>query len=142
MLPDARCLDLFAGSGALGFEALSRGAASCLMVERNPLAIRSLQEAKQALGADSATILAFDSQSWLQQASGTFDLVFIDPPFADTTLRPEVLVRRLRDLGLLENDVWIYVEQPSDDPALPPEGFTMHRSQLAGNVRYSIWRAE
>ncbi len=100
-LPAARCLDLFAGSGALGFEALSRGAASCMLVERNPQAVKCLQDAKLLLEADTAAIIAADSAHWLSTATGVFDIVFIDPPFADASLVPAALVATLEQRGLL-----------------------------------------
>ncbi|HQQ62793.1 MAG TPA: 16S rRNA (guanine(966)-N(2))-methyltransferase RsmD [Pseudomonadales bacterium] len=140
VLPGGRCLDLFAGSGALGFEALSRGASLCVMVERNPVAVHCLQDSRQQLGADTSSIVAMDARNWLAQATGTFDLVFLDPPFADTGLSPHLLVEQLSAAGLLAGDAWIYVEQPADSPAMLPSGFALHRSQQAGKVSYGLWR--
>ena len=80
----ARCLDLFAGSGALGFEALSRGAASVVFVERDELAANMLQEATRALDAEGATLVRADARRFLETCPAHyFDLVFLDPPFAD-----------------------------------------------------------
>ena len=139
-LPAARCLDLFAGSGALGFEALSRGAASCMLVERNPQAVKCLQDAKLLLEADTAAIIAADSAHWLSTATGVFDIVFIDPPFADASLVPAALVAALEQRGLLSADPWIYIEQPASSVQIFPAGFVQHRSQRAGQVSYSVWR--
>lgn len=140
LLPGANCVDLFAGSGALGFEALSRGAARCVMVERNPAAARCLQDARQTLGADGAEIVVTDVRDWLLRTTEIFDLVFVDPPFADKKLSPEVLVKQLHAQGLLANDALVYVEQPVEETLALPSGFSLHRSQQAGKVRYSLWR--
>ncbi len=141
VLPEARCLDLFAGSGALGFEALSRGAAHCVMLERNSYAARSLQATRQLLGADAISqVVAADALSWLQAATGCFDVVFIDPPFADAQLSPAVFVEQLQQRALLSDDPWIYVEQPANIPLSPPQGFMTYRQQRAGLVQYGLWR--
>lgn len=140
VLPAARCLDLFAGSGALGFEALSRGADSCVLLERNAQAVRCLQEAKQLLSAEGAAVIAADSLQWLSSAAGTFDIVFIDPPFADASLSPTVIVDTMEQRGLLAADPWIYVEQPAGLLQNLPTGFMQHRNQRAGQVNYSVWR--
>ena len=140
VLPAARCLDLFAGSGALGFEALSRGAASCVLLECNSQAVQCLQEAKQMLSAESALIFAADSMQWLASASSVFDIVFIDPPFADASLAPAVIVATLEQRGLLATDPWIYIEQPVSLMQNPPAGFVQYRQQRAGQVSYSLWR--
>jgi 16S rRNA (guanine966-N2)-methyltransferase len=140
VLPAARCLDLFAGSGALGFEALSRGAESCVFVDRNSQAVRCLQDAKQLLLADSATVITADSMQWLIAATGIFDIVFIDPPFADASLAPAAIVETMAQRGLLAADPWIYVEQPVCSLQNPPAGFVQHRSQRAGQVSYGLWR--
>ncbi len=140
VLPAAHCLDLFAGSGALGFEALSRGAASCMLLERNPQAVQCLQEAKQLLSAEKAQIVAADSMQWLASTSGVFDIVFIDPPFADASLVPTVIVAAMEQRGLLATDPWIYVEQPVSRMQNPPAGFVQYRQQRTGQVSYSLWR--
>jgi 16S rRNA (guanine966-N2)-methyltransferase len=139
-LPAARCLDLFAGSGALGFEALSRGATSCVLLDRNPQAVKCLQEAKRLLSADGATVIAADGLQWLSAAIGTFDIVFVDPPFADVSLAPAVIVETMVQRGLLAADPWIYVEQPASHPQNIPAGFVQYRCQRAGQVSYSLWR--
>ena len=140
VLPDARCLDVFAGSGVLGFEALSRGAAQCTLLERNAQAVRSLRMAQQQLGAETANIVLADSVSWLGSASTGFDIVFIDPPFADSTLSPAAVVASLEQYKLLAEDPWIYVEQPATVLMAPPEGFATYRQQRAGQVCYALWR--
>ena len=140
VLPMARCLDLFAGSGALGYETLSRGAASCVLLERNSQAVQCLQEAKQLLSAESALIVAADSMQWLVSSSSVFDIVFIDPPFEDASLEPAMIVATMEQHGLLATDPWIYVEQPVSRAQNLPAGFMQYRQQRAGQVCYSLWR--
>lgn len=139
-LPGAHCLDLFAGSGALGFEALSRGAAHCVMLERNPQALRSLEAARQLLQTDAATIINGEALSWLTSARGRFDIVFIDPPFADTALAPAVIAASLVRHALLAPHALLYVEQAASQSLVPPAGFVVHRQQQAGQVSYGLWR--
>ena len=82
-LDGARCLDLFAGTGALGFEALSRGAGSCDFVERSPQAVRQLRANVDLLGACNATVVQDDALDFITRFSGMpYDVVFLDPPFA------------------------------------------------------------
>lgn len=81
LLPGARCLDLFAGSGALGFEALSRGAGEAVLVERGKRAVGALERNRAALGATAAEIVHGDALEWLETARQQFDVVFVDPPF-------------------------------------------------------------
>lgn len=96
MLAGARVLDLFAGSGAGGIEALSRGAASCDFVERDPDAVRVLEENlhRTALAGSCARVHCRDVRSYLSEASGPFDVVLVDPPFGDAAM-----LDALRQLG-------------------------------------------
>ena len=83
----ARCLDLFAGTGALGLEALSRGAASAVFVERDAVAEQRLRNNVDLLGADNAEIVSGDARDFLRSDSaGPFNIVFLDPPFAGNLL--------------------------------------------------------
>jgi len=77
-----RCLDLFAGSGALGFEALSRGAASATLVDDDPEVVRALHTSRQTLDATNCTILKSPALAFLQRSTTAWDIVFLDPPFA------------------------------------------------------------
>ena len=134
----ARCLDLFAGTGALGLEALSRGAARVTFVERSREAAASLRKACDELVADGATIHSVDARQFLDSNHDeTFDLVFLDPPFADDSLA--VLCRLLNDAGHLSRDARIYLEQDKTQaPPELPEGWAVAREKTAGNVRYSL----
>jgi 16S rRNA (guanine966-N2)-methyltransferase len=134
----ARCLDLFAGSGSLGLEALSRGAAHVIFVDREPRLGRHLTATLQRLGADSAEVVVQDARAYLRSPPQPFDVVFLDPPFASDLL-PEVCEALAR--GWLAREAWVYVECPADRP-LPalPAGWSMHRAKRAGQVGYHLLR--
>ena len=132
----ARCLDLFAGTGALGFEALSRGASEVTFVEQSPVAIAALRQAEYVLRADDLVIYAGDAFRFLDSnVQGQFDVVFLDPPFAAAPLT------ELCDLlqPYLAASAMIYIEQDKDQPppTLPPS-WQILREKNAGMVRYSL----
>ncbi len=140
VLPGARVLDLFAGSGALGLEALSRGAREVLLVERDPALAQSLRETCGRLGAgDAATVLRADALELLRTpVHGRFDLVFVDPPFADG-LWDGVLA------GLapwLADDAWLYMESASTGSAAPGPGWRLHRESASRDARHALFRRE
>ncbi|WDS36335.1 16S rRNA (guanine(966)-N(2))-methyltransferase RsmD [Pseudoxanthomonas sp.] len=138
-LAGARVLDLFAGTGALGLEAMSRGADSAVLVERDPGLARQLGEVVTRLkAADQVTVVNADALAWLeQQPDAAFDIAFVDPPFA-AGLWDAVLARLPR---LLAPGAWLYIESPHDQaPALPP-GFVLHREGSTREVRYALARA-
>lgn len=135
----ASCLDLFAGSGALGIEALSRGAAAVTFVDREPRVGRHLTQTLQRLGATGATVETQDASRFLERAPQPFDLIFLDPPFASTLLAA-VFAELPR--GWLAPEAHIYVECPADT-SIPPlaAGWTLYRSKQAGQVGYHLLRA-
>lgn len=135
----ARCLDLFAGSGALGIEALSRGAAAVTLVDREPPVGRHLRETLQRLGATGATVHSEDAVRFLEREPQPFNLVFLDPPFASTLL--QAVFAKLPH-GWLAPEAHIYIECPADVPLPPlPAGWTVFRSKQAGQVGYHLLRA-
>lgn len=145
-VPGARCLDLFAGSGALGLEALSRGAAHVTFVERDPAAARELRARLTEWQAPNACVAAMEAQRYLAHPARTgsdppperFDLVFLDPPF-DSPLLGEALAL-LQAHGRLAPGAWIYLEYPAAQgpPPLPP-GWARARTKQAGEVGYDLW---
>jgi 16S rRNA (guanine966-N2)-methyltransferase len=138
MLPGARVLDLFAGSGALGLEALSRGAASAVLVERDPALAHALRDTVARLqGGEAAVVAQADALAWLaSHPEAAFDLAFVDPPFA-SNLWNDVLPRLLPRLGAA---AWLYVESPLETaPALPPD-WDLHREGRTREVRYALYR--
>ncbi|KAB8165637.1 16S rRNA (guanine(966)-N(2))-methyltransferase RsmD, partial [Lysobacter maris] len=137
-LPGARVLDLFAGSGALGLEAVSRGAAGAVLVERD----RELAQALRALaarlpGGDAVEVVQADARHWLDAApQAAFDIAFVDPPFADGLW--EAVLPRLS--AALVPDGWLYVEAPATAAPAPPPGWTLHREGRTREVRYALYR--
>ena len=136
----ARCLDLFAGTGALGFEALSRGAARSVFVERSTTAARMLRRNAALLEADGAEIVTADSYQRLKAAwDESFDIVFLDPPFADA--RMAELCRLLEQSGVLTPKALVYIEEARDEPpATLPAHWAVQKQKTAGNVRFSLAR--
>lgn len=131
-LPGFACLDLFAGSGALGFEAASRGAARVVMVERDRAALGALEKNRATLGAEHVEIVHADALAWIAASREAFDVVFVDPPF-DSGLASVALpsvVERLQPGGV------IYVEQGTE--VEPPRGFIIHRQGRAGRSHFAL----
>ncbi|MHB0975478.1 MAG: 16S rRNA (guanine(966)-N(2))-methyltransferase RsmD [Thiobacillus sp.] len=135
-LPDWTCLDLFAGSGALGFEAASRGAGRVVMIERERAAFDALEKNRAVLGANQVEILRADALAWLANSRETFDLVFVDPPF-DSGLAGAVLADLARHLG---SGGQAYVEQGTEIVA--PPGFIIHRGGRAGRSHFALLTKE
>ena len=138
-IESARVLDLFAGTGALGIEALSRGAASVDFVERD----RELAEALRAtLGRlkqnDVAQVHAMGAESFLAQPRPPYALVLLDPPFAEKLWEPTA--QRLEAGGFLVDGAMIYVESPGNPPPSLPESWRLHRELTAGDVRAALYR--
>lgn len=134
----AHCLDLCAGSGALGFEALSRGAADVTLVEKARAAAAMLRQSADLLEASDATIINDDALQWLAaRAVRRFDIVFIDPPYADGIV-PD-LCRLLEQHGWLAANALIYLEhdRQQPEPALP-DTWRILQDKTAGNVRYLL----
>ncbi len=131
------CLDLFAGTGALGFEALSRGAGEVVFVENSARVAAVLKESATALDAMDARIHAGDAISYLQSNPQTFDIVFLDPPFAADLLGD--LCRLLHEGRWLAKGARIYLEQAVKHPWPElPEGWTIINDKTAGQVRYAL----
>ncbi len=138
VIDGARCLDLCAGTGALGIEALSRGAASVQFVEREPRAVQALRGNLDRLKAAAGQVAATDAAVFLRQPPQAYDLAFLDPPFALDLWTP--LAQQLETGGWLGARAWIYVESPRDTvPALPPN-WLAQREGHAGEVRFALYR--
>jgi 16S rRNA (guanine966-N2)-methyltransferase len=133
----ARCLDLFAGSGALGLEALSRGAAQVTFVERDSVAVRELRARLTEWGAVGGQVEHMDAVRFLGGPAQPFEIVFLDPPFASGVL-PQVAAR-LEDEHWLSAHALIYVETGADAglPELPPP-WQVTKTKQAGAVGYHL----
>jgi len=138
MLPGARVLDLFAGSGALGLEAVSRGARVALLVERDPVLAQSLRQACERLQAEAAAqVIQADALQWLRMpVHGRFDLVFLDPPF-DAGLWREALALLP---PWLADDAWLYLESPAAADVAPGPGWSLHREGRTRESRHALYR--
>ncbi len=136
----AHCLDLYSGTGALGFEALSRGAASAQFIEWNQSVCRQIEANIRLLGADNARLACNDALRWLaaQPSPLNTDLIFIDPPFAldlwDKT------VQALADQ--LKPDTLVYIEAPRNQTYSVPVNWQCLREKQAGQVDYRLFRVE
>ncbi|MBD3812204.1 MAG: 16S rRNA (guanine(966)-N(2))-methyltransferase RsmD [Betaproteobacteria bacterium] len=131
-LPEWICLDLFAGSGALGFEAASRGAGRVVMIERDLKTTTALEKNRTVLGASQVDILRADALAWLANSHEAFDLIFVDPPFG-SGLAESVLA----DLGRhLKPGGHAYIEQ--ETAVVAPPGFIIHRSGRAGRSHFAL----
>ena len=128
------CLDLFAGSGALGFEAASRGAARVVMVEKDRAALAELERSRAALGATQVSIVGGDAHAFLAAGETRFDVVFLDPPFRQNAVA-DVLAKLPPRLSA---GARVYVE--SDAPAAPAPPWTELKRARAGQVSYQLLR--
>ncbi len=137
-IPGGRCLDLFAGTGALGFEALSRGAASVVFVDNSRRAIKAIEKSTKILDAAGAVVHHGDAEDYVRTAApASFDIIFLDPPFADDRL--EAMCGLIDERGLLAQGGRIYLEQDRASPATAlPERWRVLRDKTAGNVRYLL----
>lgn len=138
-LPGSRVLDLFAGSGALALEALSRGAASAVAVERDRELARRIADNAARLRVPNLEVVGEDALAWVGRGpKHPFDIVFLDPPF-DLDLWGRAATA-LEEGGWLAPEALVYVEAPHDMTPAIPHGWTLHRETRAGDVRGALWR--
>ena len=139
-LPDARCLDLFAGSGALGFEAASRGAARVVLVEASREVAAALAATRDGFGADRVTVVHAQMARFLNRPAEPFDVVFLDPPFAQPRLAADAC-RRLA-AGWLAPGARIYLEVAARvaRPEVPAD-WTLARETESGDAHALLFQA-
>lgn len=138
---DARVLDLFAGSGALGFEALSRGAARATFVEAHRPTALALRNAAAALALDDrTTVLALPADRAARIVSGPFDFVFADPPYAQPY--PAAAFATLRARGAIGDATLVVYEHSSRIPPPADPGFRLERTAAYGAVALAFLRPE
>ena len=128
------CLDLFAGSGALGFEALSRGARRVVMVESDRKVAAALRESARALDAAGVEVVNADALAWLARADERFDVAFVDPPYASGLAAPALAALASR----LNPGARVYAE--SAQPLELPANWRVLREDRAGAVRYALYQ--
>ncbi|MHB8448201.1 MAG: 16S rRNA (guanine(966)-N(2))-methyltransferase RsmD [Rudaea sp.] len=137
VIEGAKCLDLFAGTGALGIEALSRGAVAVQFVEADARLAELLRENVARLKQD-ALVHCIDALRFLAQGAERYDIVFLDPPFATNLWN--TVAQALETHGRLRDAAWIYVESPAGSMPDLPQNWTLHREGRAGEVRYALYR--
>lgn len=138
VLHGAHCLDCFAGSGALGLEALSRAAASVTLLEQDRTVSAQLAKNLQLLSAQQAKVVTINSLRWLAQPGDKFNVVFIDPPFRQGMI--DGTVSLLEQHHRLADEAWIYIESETKGPApTVPTHWQLHREKVAGKVAYRLY---
>jgi len=142
-IASSRCLDLFAGSGAMGLEALSRGANCTTFVEKNSQAAEQLQQHLLMLNITESEIVAADALDWLaNSANGSpYEVAFLDPPFGQQLLKPAMVL--LETGNWLTSQALVYIETPTAEnaPETPPEWHPI-KSKIAGQVRYQLFQRD
>jgi 16S rRNA (guanine966-N2)-methyltransferase len=133
-----RVLDAFAGSGALGFEAASRGAAEVLLVEQDAELVRSLNASRERLKADNLRVQRGDGLALLRSSSARYELVLLDPPFA-AGLGEAALAAAA---NAVVPGGWVYLEAGEAPPAALPPGLQLYRSGRAGAVHFALYQAD
>jgi len=135
----ARCLDLFAGSGALCFEALSRGADCCVAIEANSQAVSELRHNQAQLTANNLDIVSGDCQKLLERGNTAkpYDIIFLDPPF-DMKLHKQAS-RLLISGNWLASKAQVYCEFPATEAQDLPLSWRLIKDKIAGNVRYCLF---
>jgi len=142
-LHNAKCVDLFAGTGVLGLEAVSRGAASAVLVEKSRVAASMLRQSVGMLGAAQISVVEADALSWLaQQAPSSLDIVFVDPPFAlnmpEQGMAEKVTATLAQTQALCPGGL-VYLESAAPDPApAPGPGWEVLKEKRLGDVRMQL----
>jgi 16S rRNA (guanine966-N2)-methyltransferase len=143
VISGAHCLDLFAGSGALGFEALSRGATHAILVEKDSAATALLKQNGALLKTEQAQVIQAEASQWLNtfNPEKPFDVVFLDPPFAADLLQP--CCDLLQRPGLLSKNSLVYIETDRhQSPPITPPTWDLFREKTSGQVCYRLYRCD
>lgn len=137
-IPDANCLDCYAGAGSLGFEALSRGAEKVTLIELNKTAAKQLLANKRLLKADDVSVFNANVLDFLKTPTANkFDLVFIDPPFRLNLMSPTCA---LLESGWLTEQALIYVEMEAEGNQPLPDNWLLLKEKIAGQVAYRLYQ--
>ncbi|MCO6524058.1 MAG: 16S rRNA (guanine(966)-N(2))-methyltransferase RsmD [Candidatus Schmidhempelia sp.] len=141
-LYDSYCLDCYAGSGSLAFEAISRGAKHATLLEKDKAAVNQLLANKQKLNSQALDIIHNDTLLWLANLSKqSFDIVFIDPPFGRQLVNQTINL--LEQSKCLANTAWIYIEtEVSHSEPHVPLYWQLHRQKQAGQVCYRLYQRQ
>jgi 16S rRNA (guanine966-N2)-methyltransferase len=137
-IQDTNCLDCFAGSGGLGFEALSRGASHVSLIELNKAAAQQLTENKILLQANNISVINSDALNFIRKNTQRFDVVFLDPPFRKNFVEQTALL--LNENSLADNAL-IYIEMESEDNNQQlPLNWKLLKEKIAGQVIYRLYQ--
>ena len=137
----ANCLDLFSGSGALGFEAASRGACQVHLVEHNYAVYKQLLRARDSLSAEQIHIHYQDGLRFLEHCVERFDIVFLDPPFQGTLSKP--VLSMLEHSNNLIEEALVYLERPKNgNPLILPKAWKIHREKTTGSSIYGLYELD
>jgi len=137
VIEGARCLDLFAGTGALGIEALSRGAAAVDFVESDARLVAQLRANLLRL-KQTASVHSMSANRFIESTEHHYDIVFIDPPFAENLWESSIEAMEIK--SVLSADAWIYVEAPAERHLVAPATWLLHREGHAGALRFMLYR--
>ena len=133
----SHCLDMFAGSGALGFEAISRGASTVTLIDNDPAIINILTEQAKQLQAENIKTQCIDALEYIGQTKCQFDYIFIDPPFSKFNL--DKVLQKISSSSILKANTAIYVEAPIGGlPETLPSNWQWKRQSKAGDVEYGL----
>jgi 16S rRNA (guanine966-N2)-methyltransferase len=134
---NAKCLDLFAGSGALGFEAASRGAAQVTMVDASAKVTKDIESNRQLVNANNIQVVNLNAEKFLQTTEAVFDLVFLDPPFGKNVLATTLQAL----LPKLAPNALIYIEQESAlSPFVPSDQYKQLKFKKTGSFSYALYQ--
>lgn len=136
----ARCVDLFAGTGVLGLEAVSRGAAGATLVEKSPVAVAAIKESVERLGAEQVTVVAANAFRWLEnQPPHSADIVFVDPPFGQGVAQRAL--QALEAADLVRPGGIVYLESACGEPApVAAQSWQCIRESTLGEVRMQLFQ--
>lgn len=134
---DARCLDAYAGSGALGFEAFSRGAGKVVLIEQAPMVYSHLKKIVAGFNSPKLTLVNKDASAWMQQTKEQFDIIFLDPPFSQNHLPDCISI--IENTPLLALDGLLYIESPHE-MALDWTMWEQVKLKKAGQVVYGLYK--
>lgn len=138
IIQEAHCLDCYAGSGALGLEALSRYAAQVTLIEYERNIAKQLSTNLDLLSAQNAKVINDSALTYLSQSGKPYDVVFLDPPFRKGMLSETI--KLLEEQNWLADESWIYVEAESESTAIDvPVNWQLHREKVAGQVAYRLY---
>ena len=142
-IENAICLDLFAGSGVLGLEALSRGAKKVVFVEQDKRTTHLIREHLNKFGSLQGKVIFADAFKWLKKQTEQFDIVFLDPPFHYYTHKPALLAESFQNLSKhLKPEALIYLEMPARLQKFSiPRAWQSYREKVAGEVKYCLFKS-